>query len=237
MSSMFRGVKHCLFKQSCQQRLAVAAVQTAAKRAEQQNGKQMSEKEKITTIKDKVAADLKAYVPGSFWPEFWLAFLMCSVPINEIVSTRKLGLVSLFPIEKRDTEAVPAPLGKKARQEERKVAAATKGTASASADVVDLSEDGGASKSNIVFTHVLKEPAVAPFQAEILQATSHRKFLLEELTRVGSMTYVDDELVHELNAELNDVSRRLRRLYNQQQQQQTPSSLPTTTAALLLIHM
>ena len=74
--------------------------------------------------------------------------------------------------------------------------------------MVDLSDDSG-SKSNIVFTHLHKEPKAAPFHLEIVSATAHRKFLFEELTRIGSMTYTDHELVHELNQDLNEVSRRL----------------------------
>ena len=85
--------------------------------------------------------------------------------------------------------------------------------------MVDLSDDSG-SKSNIVFTHLHKEPKAAPFHLEIVSATAHRKFLFEELTRIGSMTYTDHELVHELNQDLNEVSRRLRTLYKQQQQHQ-----------------
>jgi len=85
--------------------------------------------------------------------------------------------------------------------------------------VVDLSDDSG-SKSNIVFTHLHKEPKAAPFHLEIVSATAHRKFLFEELTRIGSMTYTDHELVQELNQDLNEVSRRLRTLYKQQQQHQ-----------------
>jgi len=84
---------------------------------------------------------------------------------------------------------------------------------------VDLSDDSS-SKSNIVFTHLHKEPKAAPFHLEIVSATAHRKFLFEELTRIGSMTYTDHELVHELNQDLNEVSRRLRTLYKQQQQHQ-----------------
>ena len=85
--------------------------------------------------------------------------------------------------------------------------------------MVDLSDDSG-SKSNIVFTHLHKEPKAAPFHLEIVSATAHRKFLFEELTRIGSMTYTDHELVQELNQDLNEVSRRLRTLYKQQQQHQ-----------------
>ena len=84
---------------------------------------------------------------------------------------------------------------------------------------MDLSDDSG-SKSNIVFTHLHKEPKAAPFHLEIVSATAHRKFLFEELTRIGSMTYTDHELVQELNQDLNEVSRRLRTLYKQQQQHQ-----------------
>jgi len=105
MSSMFRGIKVCLFKQSCQ-RLAVAAATKAAERAEA-TGKKMSEKEKLATIKERVASDLKTYEPGSFMPEYWLAFLMCSLPINGFITTRKLGLISLCPIEKQDNDAAP----------------------------------------------------------------------------------------------------------------------------------
>ena len=60
----------------------------------------------------------------------------------------------------------------------------------------------------------------APYHLEIISATAHRKFLLEELTRIGSMTYTDHELVQEINNDLNEVSRSLRFLYKQQQQQQ-----------------
>ena len=100
---MYRGINVCLFKQSCQG-LAVAACKKAADRAET-NGKTMTEKEKLGTIKERVAVDLKSYVSATFFPEFWLAFLMCSLPINDLITTRKLGLISLCPVAKRDTEA------------------------------------------------------------------------------------------------------------------------------------
>ena len=102
---MYRGIKVCLFKQSCQ-RLAVAACKKAADRAAE-NGKTMTEKEKLATIKQKVSVDLKGFVSTTFFPEFWLAFLMCSLPINDFISSRKLGLISLCPVAKQDIEAVP----------------------------------------------------------------------------------------------------------------------------------
>lgn len=103
MSAMFKGIKLCLFKPNAQ-RLAVAAADKADLRAKALD-KEVSAYDRRSAILERVTTDIRNYDPATFWPEYWLAFLVCSIPVNDFVITRKLGLISLCPIEKLDKDA------------------------------------------------------------------------------------------------------------------------------------
>lgn len=103
MTAMFNAIKWCLFKQNSQ-RLAVLAVIKLEER-NKAAGKPLTLLAKKKSIIERVSVDCNSYNHKTFWPEYWLAFLMCSLPINDIVSSRKLGLVSLVPATKLDKDA------------------------------------------------------------------------------------------------------------------------------------
>lgn len=103
MSAMFKAIKLCLFKPNAQ-RLAVAAADKADARAKTL-GNVISPADRRAYILERVSTDIKNYDHATFWPEYWLAFLVCSLPVNDLITTRKLGLISLVPPDKLDKDA------------------------------------------------------------------------------------------------------------------------------------
>eukprot|EP00597_Dinobryon_sp_UTEXLB2267_P001242 CAMPEP_0170079758 /NCGR_PEP_ID=MMETSP0019_2-20121128/16053_1 /TAXON_ID=98059 /ORGANISM="Dinobryon sp., Strain UTEXLB2267" /LENGTH=298 /DNA_ID=CAMNT_0010293363 /DNA_START=1280 /DNA_END=2176 /DNA_ORIENTATION=+ len=80
MSAMFKAIKICLFKPNVQ-RLAISAADKVDARAKNSNKDLMTPSERRAYIVEKVANDCKNYDPSTYWPEFWLAFLVCSIPV------------------------------------------------------------------------------------------------------------------------------------------------------------
>ena len=104
MSAMFKGIKICLYKPNSQ-RLAISAADKVDVRNKNANRDVMTATERRAYILDKVNTDIKNYDAWHYWPEFWLAFLVCSIPVNDFITTRRLGLISLVPVAVFDKEA------------------------------------------------------------------------------------------------------------------------------------
>jgi len=99
-----------------------------------------------------------------------------------------------------------------------------KGTASGNLeDPVDLTDSSSTTFNHIV-RHVPQQDH--PVALLIAQSTAHRKFLLEEINRISTLSFYDNDVVQQLHADLGEVSAQLGRMYKIQQSNSMKLLLP-----------
>ena len=132
--------------------------------------------EKLNQVRSDMETRLLSWVPEFTYPNDWLAFLVCSFPIDHYTG-RKLSLDGVVPAI--NPAVIPQPAstsGKPTRRDERAAAASVPGTATHAAEDArlkrarhndEVANGGGVSEVTITMNHNINKNGSRPFLDQV----------------------------------------------------------------------
>lgn len=138
LTDMLRAIRFHVFK-IAQYKLGIEAT----KRKAEYKDKVWDEDAKVEYIREDMQERFDKFVPEFTWPDFWLAFLVCSYPVDHYLQHRKSLPLLVPPMDPNVEFHPPVTSSRSTRRSDRDRAGQVPGTASArrSRSIAESTED------------------------------------------------------------------------------------------------
>eukprot|EP01035_Chromulina_nebulosa_P001197 gene1197-1608_t len=198
LTDMLRAIRFQIFKIAQYK----AAIEAMKKKVEYKN-KTWDEEDKLEYIRSDVAERYEKFVGEFTFPDFWLAFLVCSYPVDHYLQQKKSLPLVVPPMDPNQQFEPAVTTAKPSRRSDRERAGQVPGTASAgrrrSRDDYSVDGEGHSEGTTVIhMSHTIQsgssrtdssfsgeDESIAGLQAQI----STTKTLISNLEELGALEY------------------------------------------------